>query len=104
MRSDARLDGAPRNARIAALGAPRNDTVGDNDMLNLNHPTLVTAREAVLNNERKIIERPYGNKTATRDERDEREARRDAMLRESPRPEFVSIRAQWLDRSLGRAR
>lgn len=101
VRSDAPLDNAQRSALIAALGAPHNDTLGDNGVLNLNHPTLVAAREAALDNERQKLERQYRNKSATREEREER---RDAMLRECPLPEFVSIRVRWLDVSLGKAR
>lgn len=101
VRSDAPLDGAQRKALVLALGVPHDNEVNDNGVLNLNHPKLVAARIAALDNERTKLERQHKDKTATREER---EARKTALHREQPLPEFVSIRARWLERSLGKAR
>jgi uncharacterized protein (TIGR02646 family) len=101
VRSDAPLDDAQRRALVLALGAPHDDEVKDNGVLNLNHPKLVAARIAALDSERTKLDRQYRDRTATREER---EARKSALLREQPLREFVSIRARWLDRSLGKAR
>lgn len=101
VRSDAPLDDTQRRALVHALGVPHDDEVKDNGVLNLNHPKLVAARIAALDSERTRLERQHKGKTATRDER---EARKTALLGEHPLQEFVSIRARWLDRSLGKAR
>lgn len=101
VRSDAPLDDAQRRALVLALGVPHDDEVKDNGVLNLNHPKLVAARIAALDSERTKLERQYKDKRATREDR---EARKVSLLREYPLQEFVSIRARWLDRSLGKAR
>lgn len=101
VRSDAPLDETQRRALVHALGVPHDDNVKDNGVLNLNHPKLVAARIAALDSERTKLQRQHNGKTATREER---EARKAALLGEQPLQEFVSIRARWLDRSLGKAR
>lgn len=101
VRSDAPLDDAQRHALALALGAPHDDEVKDNGVLNLNHPKLVAARIAAIDSERTRLERQHRDRTALREDR---EARRSELLREHPLQEFVSIRARWLDRSLGKAR
>lgn len=101
VRSDAPLDATQRCALVLALGVPHDDEVKDNGVLNLNHPKLVAARIAALDGERTKLERQYRGRTAARDER---EARKTVLLRQDPLQEFVSIRARWLDRSLGKAR
>lgn len=101
VRSDAPLDDSQRRALVLALGQPHDDRVKDNGVLNLNHPKLVAARVAALDSERTKLDRMYKNRTASPEER---ASRRDGLLREHPLQEFVSIRARWLDRSLGKAR
>lgn len=101
VRSDAPLDNAQRRALVHSLGVPHDNEVKDNGVLNLNHPKLVAARSAALDSERTRLGRKYPDKTASRQDR---EARKSALLREQPLQEFVSIRARWLDRSLGKAR
>ena len=101
VRNDAPLNDAQRRALVHALGIPHDDKIKDNGVLNLNHPKLVAARIAALDSERTRLERQHRDKTATREEREER---RSALLREQPLQEFVSIRTRWLDRSLGKAR
>ncbi|MBX3182795.1 MAG: hypothetical protein KF915_09210 [Polyangiaceae bacterium] len=98
---DAPLTDPQRRALVHALGAPHDDQVKNSGVLNLNHPKLVAARSAALDSERTRLERQYKGKTATRAER---EARKTALLGEHPLQPFVSIRARWLDRSLGKAR
>lgn len=101
VRSDAPIDDAQRRALVLALGVPHDDEIKDNGVLNLNHPKLVAARIAALDSERMRLERQYRDRTATREDR---ESRKSALLREQPLQEYVSIRARWLDRSLGKAR
>lgn len=101
VRTDAPLNEAQRRALVLALGAPHDDVVKGNGVLNLNHPALIAARAAALDSERSRLERDCKGKTATRDER---LARASALLKEQPLREFISIRVRWLERSLGKAR
>jgi uncharacterized protein (TIGR02646 family) len=101
VRSDAPLSDAQRHALVLALGVWHDDVVKDNGVLNLNHPQLVAARIAALDVERTKLELRHKNRTATREQR---EARKAALLRERPLQAFVSICARWLERSLGTAR
>ena len=71
------------------------------DIVNLNHPALVKAWIAAVRGERKRMERDFENRTATRNEREERATE---LLGRQPLPEFVSIRVAWLRRTLGRGR
>ena len=68
---------------------------------NLNHPALVAARAAALDGERMRMERDFKNKTATKDQREERASR---LLGTGQLPAFVSIRVAWLRKTLGRGR
>lgn len=101
VRSDAPLDEAQRKALAEALGAPHDDNVKDNGVLNLNHPKLVAARRAALDAEWSRFASLYRDKPATREER---EAHRAALHGKRPLPQFVSIRLRWLERSLGKGR
>ena len=101
VRSDAILARGIRHALERAI-ADRTD--GDRprrSIVNLNHPALVKARMAAVRGERKRIETDFKNRTATRNEREERASE---LLRRRPLPEFVSIRVSWLRRMLGRGR
>ena len=101
VRTDAPIDDAQRRSLIRALGVPHDDTIGDNGILNLNHPKLVAARKAAIDSERTRLERDYKNQTVGRPER---EARANQLLQEDPLKDFVSVRVQWLRRSLGKAK
>jgi hypothetical protein len=101
VRTDAPLNDAQRRALVRALGVPHDGTTQDNGILNLNHPSLVAARSAAVNVERKRMERDYKNKAASRADR---EVRAERMLGERPLQAFVSIRVGWLRGTLGRAR
>ena len=70
-------------------------------IVNLNDPALVKARSAAVRGERKRLERDFENRTATRDEREQRASE---LLGRSQLPEFVSIRVAWLRKTLGRGR
>ena len=70
-------------------------------IVNLNDPALVKARLAAVRGERKRLERDFKNRTATRDEREERASQ---LLGRRQLPEFVSIRVAWLRKRLGRGR
>ena len=99
VRSDVPLSDAIRQALEFTI-ADRAD--GDRvlrGIVNLNDPALVKARVAAARGERKRMERDFRNKTATRDEREERAAQ---LLGRDQLPEFVSIRVAWLRKSLGR--
>ena len=99
VRSDVTLPDAIRRALDVAL---TDHTDGDQvrrSVVNLNHPALVKARMAVVRGERKRLEKDFENRTATRNERENRAAE---LLDRRPLPEFVSIRVSWLRRTLGR--
>ncbi len=100
VRTDAPLNDAQRRALVRALGVPHDGTK-DNGILNLNHPSLVAARNAAVNVERKRMERDYKGRAASRTDR---EVRAERMLGERPLQAFVSIRVGWLRGTLGRAR
>ena len=68
-------------------------------ILNLNDRTLMERRRAALDSERTRMEKDFGNKHATMDEREERAAR---LLGRDRLPAFVSIRIAWLRKRLGR--
>lgn len=70
-------------------------------ILNLNAPALVTARSAVLRGERKRLGKEFANRTATRDDREQRASE---LLGRNQLPDFVSIRVAWLRKTLGRGR
>jgi hypothetical protein len=70
-------------------------------IVNLNHQALVAARAAALDVERTRVETPFRNRHASREER----ARlADALLARDRFPSFVSIRAAWLRKQLGRGK
>ena len=101
VRSDATLPDAIRRAVELAIA---DHTDGDRvrrSIVNLNDPALVKARVAAVRGERKRMERDYRNRTATRDQREERAAQ---LLDRDQLPEFVSIRVAWLRKTLGRGR
>lgn len=101
VRSDAPLDDAQRKALAHAIGVPHDDTIKDNGILNLNHPALVAAWAAAIDSEKKRLQRQFRNRTASRAERG---VIADERLVGHPLPEFVSIRAGWLRKTLGAGR
>ena len=101
VRSDAPLDDDHRRALKAAIGQPHTADIKDNGVLNLNHPTLVAARAAVINAEGSRLRRDYEDRTASREER---ERRASELLQAVKLPEYVSARVGWLRRSLGKNR
>ena len=98
IRSDVALPDATRRALELALVDRTDGTRDRRGIVDLNHPSLVTARAAALQGERKRMERDFRNRTATREEREARATRR---LDQDPRPAFVSIRVAWLRKTLG---
>ncbi len=98
VRSDAPLDEAQRRALSLAIGIPHDEETTDNGILNLNHPTLVSARLAALKVEKKGLERDYPSKTVDRQDRERRAAK---MLADRPIKSYVSIRVAWLCKTLG---
>ena len=103
VRPDVTLPDADRRALELAIaghtdGAHAQERRG---IVNLNHPMLVAARAEAVDGERKRMERDFPNRTATRDEREQRAAR---LLGWDRFPPFVSIRVAWLRRMLGRGR
>ena len=98
VRSDATLPDAIRHAVELAIA---DHTEGDRmrrSIVNLNDPALVKARVAAVRGERKRMERDYRNRTATRDQREERASQ---LLGRDQLPEFVSIRVAWLRKDAG---
>ena len=101
VRSDVELDDATRRAlELAIADRPDGDRVR-RGIVNLNQADLVARRAATLDSERTRMERDFTNRTATRDEREQRAT---LLLDMDPRPEFVSIRVAWLRKRLGRGR
>ena len=101
VRSDGPLpDAVHRVIELAIAGRP-NGARDRRGIVNLNHPALVKARVAAVRGERKRMEKDFGNRTATRDEREERASQ---LLGRDQLPEFVSIRVAWLRKTLGRGR
>jgi hypothetical protein len=101
VRKDANLPNAVRRALELAIADRRGGAAVRRGIVNLNHPALVAARAAALDGERTRLERDFGDRTATRDDR---QHRADEMLDENPLPPFVSIRVAWLRKRLGRGR
>ena len=101
VRDDVYMDEAIRRALKLAIDDHQHGGRQRRAILNLNHPTLVAARREALYNERKRMERDFINRTATRDEREERATQ---LLGKSQLPGFVSIRVAWLRKTLGRGR
>ena len=101
VRSDVTLPDAIRRAiELAIAGRTDGDRVR-RSIVNLNDPALVKARSAVVRGERKRMEKDFENRTATRDEREERATQ---LLGREQLPAFVSIRVAWLRKRLGRGR
>ena len=101
VRSDVALSDVTRRAlRLAIEDRPDGDGVR-RGIVNLNHPALVEARAAAVDSERTRLKRDFRNRTATRDQRDERATR---LFGKGTLPAFVSIRVTWLRKQLGRGR
>lgn len=101
VRSDVALPDATRRALELAIADRPDGARVRRGIVNLNHPALVAARAAAIDNERTRIARDFENRTASRHERQERGTR---LLGQDPRPAFVSIRVAWLRKTLGRGR
>ena len=101
VRLDVPLPDATRRALKLAIADRRDGGRVRHAIANLNHPALVAARAAALDEERIRLEREFRNTTATRDQR---EARASQLLGRRQLPEFASIRVAWLRKRLGRGR
>ena len=101
IRLDVALPDASRRAFEAALAGHVDGAQVRRSIVNLNHPALVEARAAAVDSERVRIKKDFEDRTATRDERDERATQ---LLDRDSRPAFVSIRVAWLRKRLGRGR
>ena len=98
---DVDIDEATRRALALAIDDHRHGGDRRRAILNLNHPALMKRRRAAIDSERTRMEKDFENRTATRDEREERAAR---LLGRDRLPAFVSIRVAWLRKRLGRGR
>lgn len=101
VRSDVALSDSTRQALELAIADQADGVHVRRSIVNLNHPALVAARVTAIKAERKRLEKDFKNRTATRDEREQRATR---LLDEDQRPQFVSIRVAWLRKRLGRGR
>ena len=101
VRDDVYIDGATRRALELAIDDHQHGGHRRRAILNLNTPELMQRRRAALDRERTRMEKDFENRTATRDEREERAAR---LLGRGRLPAFVSIRVAWLRQELGRGR
>jgi uncharacterized protein (TIGR02646 family) len=101
VRNDANIDAATRRALELAIDDCQDGAQRRPGILNLNHPPLREARKAALDVERRRLQYDFRNRTASREERENRAAE---MLRQDPAPAYISIRAAWMRGSLGRGR
>ena len=101
VRSDASPPDPVRRAIELAIAGRTDGDRPRRGIVNLNDPALVKARWAAVRGERKRLEKDFENRTATRDEREQRASQ---LLARSQLPEFVSIRVAWLRKTLGRGR
>ena len=101
VRSDVTLPDAIRRALERAIADRTDGARVRRSIVNLNDPALVKARSAAVRGERKRLAKDFENRTATRDEREERASQ---LLGRRQLPEFVSIRVAWLRKTLGRGR
>ena len=101
VRSDVELPDATRRALELAVADRFDGARVRRSIVNLNDPGLVKARAAVVASERTHMEKNFKNRTATRDEREERA---NQILGQERLPAFVSIRVAWLRKKLGRGR
>ena len=99
VRSDVTSPDPVRRVIELAIAGRTDGDRGRRGILNLNTPALVKARSAALRGERKRLEKHFENRTATKDEREQRASQ---LLARSQLPEFVSIRVAWLRKTLGR--
>ena len=99
VRSDVTLPDAIRQALELAIGGRTDGARVRRGIVNLNDPALVKARVAAVRGERKRMERDFKNRTATRNEREERASQ---LVGRTQLPEFVSIRVAWLRKTRGR--
>ena len=101
VRSDVTLPDAIRRALERAIADRTDGARVRRSIVNLNDPALVKARSAAVRGERKRLRKDFENRTATRDEREERASQ---LLGRRQLPEFVSIRVASLRKTLGRGR
>ena len=101
VREDVHVDEETRRALELAIDDRQHAGRRCRAILNLNHPTLVAARREALDSERRRLEQDFEDRTASRDEREERASQ---LLGRDRLPAFVSIRVAWLRKSLGRGR
>ena len=101
VRPDVALTDATRRALELAIADRPDGARVRRGIANLNHPALVAARAAAVDGERMRMEKDFRNRTATRDQREERASQ---LLARGQLPPFVSIRVAWLRRMPGRGR
>ena len=99
VRNDVDMDEATRRALELAIDDRQYGGRRRRAILNLNHATLVAARQEALDTERELMKR-VENATAP----DEREQRATQLLAREQRPGFVSIRVACLRDTLGQGR
>ncbi len=99
VRNDIDLDQGTRDALELAIGDGQSGGQPRRAILNLNHPTLLEARRAALDSERKRLERDFSQHTPSGEDRANRATQ---ILDRHPLPEHVSIRVTWLRKTLGR--
>jgi uncharacterized protein (TIGR02646 family) len=101
VRLDAPLTPEVRQALEAAIDDRVVDRRRQPAVFNLNQRTLCEARSAAIDAVRTRLERQFPNRTASKDER---RALAQALLAQTERPEFVSIRVACLEKTFGDGR
>lgn len=101
VRSDAPLTTDQRRALELALDDRDDNGTRRLAILNLNHAALVAARKAAIDSEKDRLKKEFEGKTASKADRSSIATR---LLAQAKRPQFVSIRVAYLEKSLGRGR
>ncbi len=99
VRTNAPLSAAQRKALGLALDDRSDGNRTRKSILNLNDRKLVAARKGVIDSERKIMEKVFGNRRVSIEER---EARARKLLTEVEYREFISVRVAWLTKTMGK--
>ena len=101
VRSDVELPDTTRRALELAIADRPDGARVRRGIVNLNHPALVAARAAAIDDEDTRIRKDFEGGTATQEEREDLATQ---LLDRAFHPKFVSIRVAWLRDMLGRGR
>ncbi len=101
VQSNAPLSTAQRKALELALDDRRDGDRQRTSILNLNHPSLVSARKAIIDSERSRMDTDYPKRRASSEAR---HSRASGMLARKKYAKFISVRVAWLTKTMGKNR